>query len=135
MTQQGKVWGTTELIESNPVFEFHRIEFKKGGHCSEHCHQTKYNGFYVESGKLMVKMWQGDDLYEPDITFLKKGDFMKVEPGNYHQFIGMEDGVAYELYWSELAPEDITRRTIGFMAPPEDAGEAESDPSNNLNHD
>ena len=40
----GKIWGSTELIHANGVFEFHRIEFKAGYKCSEHEHKFKWNG-------------------------------------------------------------------------------------------
>ena len=35
----GKIWGQTELIESNGVLEFHRFEAKRGGTCSKHLHK------------------------------------------------------------------------------------------------
>ena len=54
----GKIWGQTELIHANGVLEFHRIEFKAGFKCSEHEHQFKWNGFFVESGKMLVRVWQ-----------------------------------------------------------------------------
>ena len=53
----GKIWGKTEKIHANGVFEFHRIEFNKGFKCSEHEHEFKWNGFYVESGKMLVRVW------------------------------------------------------------------------------
>ena len=46
----GKIWGNTELVHANGVLEFHRIEYKKGGTCSKHLHEYKWNGFFVESG-------------------------------------------------------------------------------------
>jgi len=139
--KEGKIWGTTELVESNSCLEFHRIEFKKDVCCSEHQHQTKYNGFFVESGRMMIKVWRDwresniSDSRGPDVTFLKAGDFMKVEPGVYHQFIGVEDGVAFELYWSELHTSDIRRRTVGHVVDAPDPERSESTPQNNLNHD
>ena len=108
----GKVWGTTELVERNGVLEFHRIVTKKGGVCSKHLHEYKWNGFFVESGKMMVRVWQKDyDLV--DETILNAGDFMRVKPGVFHQFIGMEDGVAFELYWAEFDHNDIKRESVG----------------------
>ena len=56
----GKIWGQTELIHANGVLEFHRIEYKAGFKCSEHEHQYKWNGFFVESGKMIVRVWQDD---------------------------------------------------------------------------
>ena len=108
----GKIWGQTELIHANGVLEFHRIEFKKNVACSKHKHKFKWNGFYVESGKMMVRVWQKDyDLV--DETILNPGEFTQVKPGVYHQFIGLEDGVAFELYWAEFNHNDIERETVG----------------------
>jgi len=110
----GKVWGTTELIEANGAMEFHRIEMKAGGVCSKHLHRYKWNGFYVESGKMRVKTWQKDyDLI--DETIIGAGQYTKVKPGLYHQFECLEDGIAFEIYWAEFAHNDIVRETTGFM--------------------
>ena len=108
----GKILGQTELIHANGVLEFHRIEYKKNVACSKHKHEFKWNGFFVESGKMMVKVWQKDyDLI--DETILNAGDFMRVKPGVFHQFIGLEDGVAFELYWAEFDHNDIKRESVG----------------------
>ena len=108
----GKIWGTTELVEANCALEFHRIEMKKGGICSKHLHEYKWNGFFVESGIMKVSVWQKDyDLI--DETILNAGDFTQVKPGKIHQFEGIEDGVAFELYWAEFNHDDINRRTSG----------------------
>jgi len=48
-----------------------------------------------------------------DETILNPGDFMQVKPGKIHQFEGIEDGVAFELYWAEFNHDDIVRRTVG----------------------
>ena len=61
MFKAGKIWGKTELIHANGVLEFHRIEFKAGFKCSEHKHKYKWNGFFVESGKMIVRVWQDAD--------------------------------------------------------------------------
>jgi len=108
----GKIWGMTELVHANGVLEFHRLEYKKNVACSKHKHEFKWNGFFVESGKMMVKVWQKDyDLV--DETILNPGDFMRVKPGVFHQFIGLEDGIAFELYWAEFDHNDIKRETVG----------------------
>ena len=48
-----------------------------------------------------------------DETILEAGDFTQVKPGKVHQFEGLEDGVAFELYWAEFNHDDIVRRTVG----------------------
>ena len=110
----GKVWGETELIHANGVLEFHRIQTVKGGVCSKHMHGFKWNGFFVESGEMLVRVWQKDyDLV--DETILKAGDFTKVKPGVLHQFEGLKDGVAFELYWAEFRHNDIQRESVGHL--------------------
>jgi len=112
----GKVWGTTKLIEANGALEFHRIEMEKNGVCSKHLHRYKWNGFYVESGTLLVRIWQREyDLI--DETILNKGDYTKVKPGLYHQFECIESGIAYELYWAEFNHNDIVRKSVGSKSP------------------
>ena len=114
MMKAGKIWGQTELIHANGVLEFHRIEFKAGYKCSEHYHKHKWNGFFVESGTMIVRCWQtADQEGLVDQTVLNAGDFTQVKPGLVHQFEGVKDGVAFELYWAEFSHNDIERRTVG----------------------
>ncbi len=109
----GKIWGTTQLIEANNALEFHRIEMVKGGVCSKHKHEFKWNGFYVQEGSMIIRIWQNDyDLV--DETLLQAGEYTKVKPGLYHQFECVESGIAYELYWAEFNHDDIVRETVGF---------------------
>ena len=110
----GKIWGQTELIHANGVLEFHKIDYKAGGVCSKHKHQFKWNGFYVVSGKMKIRVWQRDyDLV--DETVLGPGDFTRVKPGLMHSFEGIEDGVAFELYWAEFNHDDIQRESVGHF--------------------
>jgi quercetin dioxygenase-like cupin family protein len=108
--KSGKVWGTTEQIAATPAFEFHRIEIKTGGYCSKHRHQGKWNGFYLESGKLLIRTWKGEN---EDATTLQPGDYTQVQPGLYHQFEALENCVAYELYWAQYEASDIDRQNLG----------------------
>ena len=107
----GKVWGETELITRNAALEMHRIRFKAGTQCSEHRHVSKWNGFLVLSGEMLVKVWQPGGLV--DVTRLKAGAYCEVPPGLFHQFVGVAEGEALELYWSALEWNDIERRTVG----------------------
>ena len=109
----GKIWGETELVHANSVLEFHRISFKSGYKCSEHFHKYKWNGFFCERGKMLVRVWQSDQSNLIDETILLPGDFTRVKPGFVHQFEGIEDGVAFELYWAEFYHDDIIRKKVG----------------------
>lgn len=114
MIISGKVWGNTQLVHANGVLEFHRIEIVTGGTCSKHKHAYKWNGFYVESGKLLIRVWKNDyDLV--DETLLMPGDFTQIRPGEYHQFEALEPTTAFELYWAEFSHEDIIRENVGYL--------------------
>ena len=111
--KQGKRWGTTELIFSGPNIEFHKIDFNKGGKCSVHVHEHKYNGFYVSHGILDVRVWELDDSTFTQ-TRLRAGDFMVVKPLLMHQFRGATQGCGFELYWTGWEGEDVLRKTINM---------------------
>jgi mannose-6-phosphate isomerase-like protein (cupin superfamily) len=114
---QGKVWGITKLLEGNSSFEFHRLEVNAGGVCSKHKHGHKWNGFFVESGRLLVRVWKDYGLV--DEVILCAGDYTRVAPGEYHQFEAIEDTVAFELYWVEFKSDDIEREGVGYYEPNE----------------
>jgi mannose-6-phosphate isomerase-like protein (cupin superfamily) len=109
---QGKVWGITKLLEKNSSFEFHRISVLAGGVCSKHRHKHKWNGFFVESGELLVRVWKDYGLV--DEVILCAGDYTRVTPGEYHQFEALGDTVAFETYWVEFNSDDIERETVGY---------------------
>lgn len=112
-----KVWGITEPLMLSPGMHMHRITFEAGGVCSEHYHQSRYNLFYVISGELLVRIWDGDRITE---QVLRAHEFLSVEPLVRHQFEGVKSGVALEIYWPGtpgyvVDENDITRFTQGFM--------------------
>jgi mannose-6-phosphate isomerase-like protein (cupin superfamily) len=108
----GKVWGNTELIFKNPFIEFHRIYAEKGGFCSTHMHEHKWNLFYVTSGHLKIHVNKNDyDL--TDVTELRALQWTTVKPGEFHSFEAVEDTQAFELYYPEPLSDDIIRKTVG----------------------
>ena len=113
INKSGKIWGMTELLISHPTFEIHRIEANKSGFCSKHKHEYRYNMFYVESGKMLIRVWQNDyDLC--DTTILEPGDQISVPPNIMHQFEALEDTIAFEIYYVErLDKKDIVRESVG----------------------
>jgi quercetin dioxygenase-like cupin family protein len=109
--KSGKIWGITELKLSTSNLEVHRITVKNGGFCSLHRHKTKFNAFIVEHGQLEVQVHKDYGLI--DSTILNAGDVLSVPPGEDHVFIARTDVVAYEVYWSQMDPDDIVRKNSG----------------------
>ena len=114
--KSGKVWGETELVLQTPFIEFHRIWVHKGGFCSLHKHEFKWNMFYVTSGELAVHTHKND--YELiDTTVLGPRQWTTVKPGEFHSFEAVHDTMAFELYYPEPLSEDIIRKTVGGHLP------------------
>jgi quercetin dioxygenase-like cupin family protein len=111
MDWQDKIWGRTRLITKNAACELHEIEARQGGYCSIHQHRTKFNGFHVQSGRLLIRTW--DSAGDESVSVLGAGEYLAVQPGLKHQFEALTDCRALELYWAEYSPEDIERDTVG----------------------
>ena len=112
--RQGKIWGFTTEIFRNALFSAHHIEVNEGGFCSEHCHEHKYNQFYVISGKLEITIWREKNK-KPDVTIIEAGQSTAVSPGFFHKFKGLIKCDAIEHYQVLLNEPDIKRRTVGGM--------------------
>lgn len=113
ITKQGKVWGESSPLFARNNVEVHRIYARHGGCSSRHRHAHKFNLFYVEQGCLRVVIEQPYGL--EDITFVRKHESCVVPPGLWHKFEAIEDTLAFEIYWTELDPQDIERDGCGGM--------------------
>jgi len=108
--KQGKIWGETEEIFNNGIVSINHLKIKKGGYCSEHCHKTKSNIFFIISGNLAIKNCRDGGI---DETVIWPGESSKIEPGVYHQFKALTDVEGFEIYEVELKEKDIERRSVG----------------------
>ena len=110
---QGKIWGFTQLIFAYNGVECHKITFRAGAYCSKHIHHIKWNRFVVISGILKIRIFHDEDIapneMKIDETTIQTGQVSDVPPGVLHQFEGVEDGEAIELYWAVLDAQDIER--------------------------
>ena len=111
MNKQSKIWGdTTKLFSKNNV-EIHRLNTNKGGYCSIHHHDFKYNQFFVESGEIEVTIFRENGIQET--TVLKDNELTTVPPKLKHIFKSIKDSVVFEIYWVAMEGEDIVRETVG----------------------
>ena len=117
MKKAGKVWGQTEEIVKNSSLELHRIEIHPETECSIHSHRYKWNGFYVEKGRVLIRermdYGNGNELW--DETILTVGEYHEVKPGHDHQFVACSDemSIVYEIYFAHFDHDDILRKTVG----------------------
>ena len=108
---QSKFWGQTQCIFEGPSSEMHFAQAEKGGYCSEHKHNNKWNRFFVVSGELKVTIFKE---HGQDETIISDGQYTDVPPGEYHMFECLEDCDFIEVYWTNpLDAGDIDRRSSG----------------------
>jgi mannose-6-phosphate isomerase-like protein (cupin superfamily) len=106
-----KLWGHSVRVEWNPFMSFHRAEIAAGLRCSKHLHVNKWNGFFVESGFLAIRVYHDDGTEE--ITELRGGQYCSVAPGVKHRFESLLPTVLFEIYWPAEQTEDIIRDDEG----------------------
>ena len=72
------------------------LYFVKGKRCSWHYHKLKDEVFYIQSGKILVKYSDGDDIGAAKELILEAGDNFHVYRGLRHQMIALQDTELFE---------------------------------------
>lgn len=91
-----KGWGFEKWIVNKKEYCGKLLYFAKGKRCSWHYHKLKDEVFYVQSGKLLVKYSEENDLENAHLITLEKGDNFHVYQGLRHQMIALEDTELFE---------------------------------------
>lgn len=91
-----KGWGFEKWIVNSSEYCGKLLYFVKGKKCSWHYHKLKDEVFYIQSGKILVKYSQHDDLSQAKERILTQGDNFHVTRGLRHQMIAMEDTELFE---------------------------------------
>ena len=91
-----KGWGYEKWIVINEEYCGKLLFFLRDKRCSWHYHVLKDEVFYVQSGKILVKFSEGDDLEAAQEVVLNPGDNFHVYRGLRHQMIAIEDTELFE---------------------------------------
>ena len=91
-----KGWGYEKWIVNKKQYCGKLLYFKKSKKCSWHYHKIKDEVFYLQSGKLLVKYSDGDELENAEEIILNKGDNFHIYTGLKHQMIALEDSELFE---------------------------------------
>ena len=91
-----KGWGYEKWIVNNEEYCGKLLFFLRDKRCSWHYHVLKDEVFYVQSGKILVKFSEGDDLEAAQEVVLNPGDNFHVYRGLRHQMIAIEDTELFE---------------------------------------
>jgi quercetin dioxygenase-like cupin family protein len=91
-----KGWGYEKWIVNKPEYCGKLLYFNKGKKCSWHFHKIKDEVFYLQSGKMLVKFSDEDNLENANELVLNAGDSFHVYTGLKHQMIAIEDCELFE---------------------------------------
>jgi len=97
-----KGWGFEKWIVNNDEYCGKLLYFVKGKRCSWHYHVLKDEVFYIQSGKMLVKYSDEDDLKEAKEVTLERGDNFHVYRGLRHQMVALEDTELFEFSTKHL---------------------------------
>ena len=96
MIHVDKGWGWERWICNGPEYCGKLLFFKKGKKCSWHVHRLKDEVFYLQSGRMIVKYSEKDNLENAEELILNPGEDFHVYRGLRHQMIALEDSELFE---------------------------------------
>jgi len=91
-----KGWGYEKWIVNKSEYCGKLLCFMRDKRCSWHYHKLKDEVFYLQSGKMLVKFSDQDDITKAEELILKPGDNFHVWRGLRHQMIAIEDSELFE---------------------------------------
>jgi len=97
-----KGWGFEKWIHNSEEYCGKLLYFVKGKCCSWHYHELKDEVFYIQSGKILVKFSEGDDISAATEVILGPGDNFHVYRGLRHRMIALEDTELFEFSTKHL---------------------------------
>jgi len=91
-----KGWGFEKWIVNNEEYCGKLLYLVKGKKCSWHFHKLKDEVFYIQSGRVLVKYSDEDDMDAARELILGPGDNFHVYRGLRHRIIALEDSEVFE---------------------------------------
>tara|TARA_R100001510_G_C7477222_1_gene90835 strand:+ start:158 stop:526 length:369 start_codon:yes stop_codon:yes gene_type:complete len=107
-----KGWGYEKWIVNKEQYCGKLLYFNKGKKCSWHHHKIKDEVFYLQSGKMIVRYSEQDNLDKAEEILLEPGQNFYIYPGLRHQMEALEDSELYE-FSTEHFDEDSYRIVRG----------------------
>jgi len=111
MERTRKTWGEKWNLFRNDLCEVSLLYLKPNRRCSYHKHQTKFNLFFVVTGKLFIKMHDG---VEVGITEVLARQSFTTRPLEPHEFQTKKSpAIVIEIMYVKYDPKDIEREDQG----------------------
>ncbi len=96
MKKVSKGWGYELWIVNKEEYCGKLLFFNAGKRCSWHYHKLKDETFYVQSGQLVLKYSEDNDIDNADYIIMKPGDRFHVYKGLRHQIRAITDVELFE---------------------------------------
>ena len=103
-----KEWGYEKWIVNKKEYCGKLLFFHSGKKCSWHYHEIKDEVFYLQSGRMIVRYGDDDDIEKAEETLLESGMKFYIPPGLRHQMEAIEDCELFE-FSTEHFDEDSYR--------------------------
>jgi len=91
-----KGWGFEKWIVNTEEYCGKLLYFVKGKKCSWHYHKLKDETFYIQSGKILLKYSDDDEMNYADEIILNKGDKFHIYRTLRHQMFALENTELFE---------------------------------------
>lgn len=102
-----KGWGYEKWIVNKPEYCGKLLYFNKDKKCSWHYHKVKDEVFYLQSGAMLVKYSDEDNIENAKEIILKAGDSFHVYIGLRHQMYALEDCELFEFSTQHFENDSI----------------------------
>ena len=86
-----KGWGHEVWIVNKEEYCGKLLYLKEGKKCSWHYHKLKDETFYLQSGKILLKYLDSDDIDSAEEVILSPGDSFYIPIGLRHQMFAFEN--------------------------------------------
>jgi len=96
MNHVEKGWGWERWIVNCEEYCGKLLFFESGKRCCWHFHKLKDEVFYLQSGLMIVKYSDDDNLEKAQQTVLNPGDNFHIYRGLRHQMIALQDSELFE---------------------------------------
>ena len=103
-----KGWGHEVWIVNKPEYCGKLLFFNEGKKCSWHYHTLKDETFYLQSGKILLKYSEDDNIERSQEIILLPGDSFYIPIGLRHQMFALEESELFE-FSTQHFDEDSTR--------------------------
>ena len=96
ITYVQKGWGYEKWIVNKEEYCGKLLYMEKAKKCSWHFHELKDEVFYIQSGKILLKYAEHDNIKEAEETILLPGENFHIKRGLRHQMLALENTELFE---------------------------------------